>query len=311
MRLPNFFVVGTPKAGTTALYHYLAQHPGIYMSPIKEPAFFAPDLFQLKNRLGTVEVKREELLAYLDGPMIERRSGVINEWELYLKLFKKVRHEAAIGEVSANYLGSSCAPQAIREAIPEAKIIMILRDPVDRLYSQYSEAAAEGQAGGDFLAWVEEQQTDEERLQPRLGAVWNGFYARHVHRYREHFPENQIRIYLYSEYRRAPLTTLREIFTFLGVEPDFPADVSRRHNVTLQPRSLAIQNATAPIRRILRKTLPAGVRDVLRSRIHRPPRRLTRHERAAILKIYEDDIRELQTLLHRDFSDWLEETSQR
>ncbi len=85
--LPNFFVVGAPKAGTTSLYNYLDQHPAIYMSPVKEPAFFAPDLVELKQQLGIAEPDDTELRAYLDGPMTQRRSGVVTEWEQYLKLF--------------------------------------------------------------------------------------------------------------------------------------------------------------------------------------------------------------------------------
>jgi len=305
MGAPNFFVVGTPKAGTTALYYYLDQHPSIYMSPIKEPAFFATDLFELKRQLGTVEADPNELQAYLNGPMTERRNGVISDWEDYLKLFKNVRQETAVGEVSANYLGSSVAPRAIRERIPHARILIMLRDPVDRLYSQYSEALAEGEAQPEFLSWVDEQREAEEKLDPRLGAVWNGFYARHVTRYRAHFPEEQIRIYFYQDYRKTPRQTLKDIFTFLEVDPDFETDMSRRHNVTLQPRSRILQTATAPVRTVLRHLLPSEVREGLKSKIHRRPRQLTAAERRAVLRIYQQDIRELQDLVKRDLSEWI------
>lgn len=130
---PNFFVVGAPKAGTTSLYNYLGQHPAIYMSPIKEPAFFATDLFEVKRQMGRPTADPADLRTYLDGPMSEPRAGVISEWEQYLKLFKNVRQETAIGEASGNYLASSSAPSAIRDRIPHARIIMLLRDPVHRL----------------------------------------------------------------------------------------------------------------------------------------------------------------------------------
>jgi len=296
--VPNFFVVGAPKAGTTALYHYLGQHPAIYTSPIKEPAFFAADLFEHKRRLGLVEPDPDGLRAYLDGPMTERRSGVISEWEQYLKLFKNVRQETAIGEVSGNYLASNCAPRAIRERIPHARIIMMLRDPVDRLYSQYSEAAGRGQAELDFLPWVEQQQVLEAASQPRLGAVWNGFYAQHLKRYLENFPPQQVRANLYQDYRRSVHLVLRDLFQFLNVDPDFTADVSRHHNVTLQRRSI-------PFRNVLRRVLPRRVVHRLRAATFKRPRQITPHERAAVLRIYEDDIRELQRMLERDLSDWL------
>jgi len=186
--LPNFFVVGAPKAGTTSLNNYLDQHPAVYMSPIKEPAFFAADLFERTRQLGLAEEDTSELRVFLDGPMTGRRSGVIREWEQYLKLFKNVGQETAVGEVSGNYLGSGSAPGAICERIPHARIVMILRDPVERLFSQHSQAVGNGDARPEFLLWVEEQQALEATWEPKLGAVWNGFYARHVERYLKYFP---------------------------------------------------------------------------------------------------------------------------
>jgi hypothetical protein len=301
--LPNFFVVGAPKAGTTALYHYLGQHPAVYMSPIKEPAFFATDLFEHRKRLGKI-ADTDALRAYLDGPMTERRSGVIDDWNLYLKLFKNVRHETAVGEVSGNYLASAAAPREICDRIPRARIIMMLRDPVDRLYSQYSQAVSRGDARPGFLRWVEEQQTAEATYQPKLGAVWNGFYARHLRRYLDHFPKQQVRTYFYEDYRRSPREVLRDLFAFLSVDADFSPDMSLEHNVTWQPRSVRLQKASAPLRRVLRKFLPPGV-GLLRWTTHKRPERLTDSERAAVLPIYEEDIQQLQSMLGRDLSAWL------
>jgi hypothetical protein len=302
--LPNFFVVGTPKAGTTSLYNYLDQHPSIYMSPVKEPAFFAPDLVELKQRLGIADPDDPELRAYLDGPMTERRSGVVSEWEQYLKLFKNVTRETAVGEVSGNYLGSTRAPASICERLPHARIVMILRDPVERLFSQHAEAVANGQARRDFLAWVEEQQAREAGWQPPMGAVWNGFYARHLARYRACFPARQLQILRYEDYAAAPLKVLRTLFTFLDVDPDFPVDVSRRHNVTLQPRFLRLRRASASLGPGLRRVLPARVVQALSSSTRRRPPAITARERAHVLRIYEPDIREL-CALGLDVSNWL------
>src|SRR5437868_13827253 len=95
---PNFFLVGAAKTGTTSLYHYLVRHPGIFMSPIKEPCFFAPEVADLgPDGRGTGTADAEALRAYLDGPMREKRGhGLVLDWEDYLKLFKHVRDESAI-----------------------------------------------------------------------------------------------------------------------------------------------------------------------------------------------------------------------
>jgi hypothetical protein len=303
--LPNFFVVGAPKAGTTSLYNYLDQHPAIYMSPVKEPAFFAPDLLELKQELGIAEPDDTELRAYLDGPMTQRRNGVITEWEQYLKLFKNVTRETAVGEVSGNYLGSTRAPAMIRERLPHARIVMMLRDPVERLFSQHAEAVANGHARREFLAWVEEQQAREATSQAPLGAAWNGFYARHLARYRACFPARQLQIFRYEDYSAAPLSVLRTLFTFLDVDPEFPVDISRRHNVTLQPRFVRLRRASASLRAPLRRVLPARFTRALSSATRRRPPAITPRERAHVLRIYEADIRELQRMLDLDVSAWL------
>src|SRR5581483_3154382 len=103
-RLPNFFIVGAPKAGTTSLYHYLGQHPQIYMCPVKEPCHFAPEV---NPENFSPEYKREAMCearameAWLRGPRLEKRfSGYVPEWADYLSLFDAVSSEIAIGEAS-------------------------------------------------------------------------------------------------------------------------------------------------------------------------------------------------------------------
>src|ERR1022692_3981582 len=110
---PNFFIVGAPKAGTTSLCSYLGQHPQIYMSPIKEPSYFASELrpenfhprFQPRMKREVENVRQ-----YLSGPMTEQRfGGPVVEWESYLRLFQNARQGQAIGEGSASYLWSASA----------------------------------------------------------------------------------------------------------------------------------------------------------------------------------------------------------
>ncbi len=131
--LPNFFVVGAGKSGTTSLYHYLRQHPQIYMSPVKEPCYFASEI-RVENYDSTLYRHIPGLSRQLpqltnDG----RRSGwLVSEWEDYARLFKEVEAETAIGEASAAYLWSETAAGNIASCVPDARIIMILRDPSER-----------------------------------------------------------------------------------------------------------------------------------------------------------------------------------
>jgi hypothetical protein len=307
--VPNFFVVGAPKAGTTSLYFYLDQHPSVYMSPIKEPCFFAPEVvdFTPQARLRFV-ADGPALQAYLEGPMKEKRStGITLEWEQYLKLFKHVRDESAVGEVSGNYFGSSGAPAAIRTRIPHARIIMMLRDPVDRLFSQYAGARATGVTSVTFGQWVAEQMSAEAERRPPFGPVWTGKYAVHLKRYLDCFPPAQVHVCLYDDYARAPETTLRELFTFLGVDPNWQVDVKSRHNVTLVPRWPVVHRLLSPsARRAVSSIVPTRIAKRARARYFtRTPLRPTREERAWVIQIYQDDIRTLEGMLQRDLSAWL------
>src|ERR687894_3261543 len=115
MTMPNFFIIGAQKAGTTSLYYYLKQHPQIYMSPRKEPHFFKGMHSELRKS--------------------GRGLPPVTDLGDYQALFRGVTDEKAIGEASASYLYSPKAPALIKSSIPDAKLIAVLRNPADRAYS--------------------------------------------------------------------------------------------------------------------------------------------------------------------------------
>jgi hypothetical protein len=170
-RLPNFFVVGAPKAGTTSVWRYLDQHPDVFMSPIKEPAFFSPEMVKVSDGTSARQAReRRDIQAFLDGPMTERRhEGFVVEWETYCRLFRDARAERAIGEGTVSYLGSLAAPEAIRQRIPDARIVMILRDPAERLFSHYKAARAMQRTSLGYAAWADEQRRLDAS---RSGVPW-------------------------------------------------------------------------------------------------------------------------------------------
>ena len=138
--VPNFFIAGAPKAGTTSLYHWLAAHPQVYMSPIKEPSYFSlearPENFAPEFQ-ANMRRQMAQLSACEGGSVQSRFQGFVAEWEGYLRLFARVTNETAIGEASVFYLWSKTAAQGIAERVPHARILLILRDPAERAFSQY------------------------------------------------------------------------------------------------------------------------------------------------------------------------------
>jgi len=232
--LPNFFIAGAPKSGTTSLYHYLDQHPEIYMSPVKEPNYFASEI-RLEHFSDNLRPRAEQdvapLRAYLDGPLRDKRfGGLVTEWSDYLKLFRDAQGHKAIGEASVCYLWSESAARNIRHSIPNARIILVLRNPVEMVFSMYLHTVRSLGKRHTFREAInmglEQRGGKIDFMHPFLDM---GLYHQQVKRYLETFPDQQIRIYLYQEYETEPVRMLADIFRFLNVDPAFSPDLSKRY----------------------------------------------------------------------------------
>lgn len=307
-RTPDFFVIGAPKAGTTSLYHWLREHPSIGMSPIKEPCFFAPEVIDYTPESRTAwEADAPGLREWLDGPLTtSREHGIVLDWDDYRSLFRHAGNALAVGEVSGNYLQSWQAPVGIRERIPDARIILMLRDPADRMFSHFTSAMAAGAVRGTFGDWIEEQRLAESRRDPPFGPIRTGMYATHLRRWRRAFPDAQIRVLFHEDFRADPDRTMRDLFEFLGVA-HYPVDTTRLHNVTRVPRWPLLRGAVSRLRPVAAALLPDGVLFRAKDWYRTPPRfQATAAERIRLIDIYRDDILDLQTLTGRDLSAWLD-----
>lgn len=303
MIMPNFLVIGAQKAGTTSLYHYLAQHPQIYMSPLKEPAFFdfegqEPDFCGPRDR---------ELYRF-----------VVTDIESYRQLFQRVSNEIAIGEASPHYLYSSRAPERIKHYIPNAKLIAILRNPVDRAYSGFLHAIRdEREPLTDFAQALREE---EKRIEKNWEYLWRykhmGFYYVQLKRYFSLFARSQIKVYLYEDLNNNTVALLRDICQFLNVDETLSFDMLNRHHVSGIPKNrlfnqLLIKLPTINFVNISLKFLLPSKK--LRQRVYlnlknqnlvKP--KLPISVRNELIQLYREDILNLQDLIERDLSKWLE-----
>lgn len=302
MTMPNFLIIGAGKSGTTSLYHYLRQHPQVYMSPVKEPKFFA------------VEGKKLDFRGPNDEISMNR--GSITDINAYQALFRNVTNERAVGEASPLYLYSPEAPGRIKHYIPEAKLIAILRDPVERAYSSFLQRVQKGQEPlGDFAQAL---QGEEARLRDNWAPRWQskqiGFYYTHLKRYYDTFDAGQIRVCLYEDLRADPVALAQDVFRFLEIDDSFIPDTSLRHNVSGIPKSRALQALVSRpnmIKSVVKLLLPAGVRQhiavSLQTRnIAEPPPPLDQDVRKELVGMYREDILKLEQLIGRDLSSWLE-----
>jgi hypothetical protein len=309
LRLPNFFLAGVAKAGTTALHSYLNQHPQVFMSPNKEPWFFGiADLLAPPygaDVLNALKRDRLWLQAYLDGPQEPGIWRYVMEWDDYVRLFRDVRDEAVIGEASTGYLWLPSAAGAIRSKLPDARFAFVLRDPADRLFTLYL-LNLEREPHVTFRAWFH-ATLQARHLWPSI--VGAGRYATHLQRYFGIFPRHHIRIYLYEDFRADPRRLLRDLFGFLGVQPDYPIDLSRRHNETNVLRFPVLHMLR---RRVLGEAsllrwLPEGARRTLRRVYRRRREEITMDpgDRRMVIDYYRDEILRTADLISRDLSAWL------
>jgi len=206
MRQPDFFIVGAPKCGTTAMDEYLKQHPEIFMSETKELHFFGKDL-----KFNCPRITREQ----------------------YLSHFSKAKMEKRIGEASVWYLHSKTAAREIREFCPSASIIIMLRNPVDMLYSLHSQLLYTGDEDiADFEAALN-AESDRKRglripqcMTPVSALFYRDVvkYTEQVQRYLDVFGQDNVHIIVFDEFKKNTPEIYRKTLRFLGVNPDFQPD---------------------------------------------------------------------------------------
>lgn len=292
MTLPNFLVIGAAKAGTTSVYEYLGQHPQIFMSPAKETFYFLPE------------------------------SSYSVDFDTYQSLFDGVSKEVAIGEATPMYLHSPEACQRIKQLIPNAKLIAVLRNPVDRAYSNYLDRLYDGRESiADFHQACEaEKARRSTNIEAFAFYKSQGFYFAQLSHYLKAFDRSQLKILLFEDLKLEPEAFMQDIYRFLGVDADFTPDLTVRRNTAGKNRHFASSRKHEAILEKLRILKPITIR-LIPDRLHRtaaskvgglvrqnvsqkmPP--LTAAVRAELISMYRDDILRLQDLINRDLSSWL------
>jgi len=304
MSLPNFLIIGAAKAGTNALYHYLRQHPQVYMSPWKEPKFFA---FESEADLGFRAANGR------DAPV---NASVILDQAEYEKLFDEASEdELARGEASTHYLYVEKSPARIKALIPDAKLIAVLRNPVDRAFSSYQHLVRDDLEPLDFGAALD---AEPQRIAEHYAYLYRyadmGFYCEQLERYEQTFPENQLCVLLYDDLRSDPEDTCRRIFSFLGVDESFVPDMSGEYNRSGVPTNRLMHrllNPSAPMKRRLWSVTPRFARErLLDAQTRMVNRNLQRQtmpepERERLREVFREEVGRLEQRLGRDLSHWL------
>jgi len=310
--LPTFLIIGAAKSGTTSLYQYLGQHPEVYMSPEKEPHFFAFKDHPL-NFKGPG-----------DGKIIERTTPSLPE---YQKLFEEAEPSMAVGEASPSTLYIPVAASRVAHHLPEARLIAILRNPIDRARSNFYTMLIQGREPcSDFETAL---QKEKARIAANWSMFWHykqiGFYHAQLSRFYDLFDHSQIHVCLFEEFIDDTVRVVQDIFRFLNVDPTFVPDTSTRHNPSGQPRSWILHwlLQLAGIGTKVRETLPSALTKEIGERARPIIRQIRRWKKGLIQKnlerpslsdetrtqlqdVYREDVLHLQDLIDRDLSHWLD-----
>lgn len=241
LKLPNFFIVGLPKAGTTALYTFLKKHPDIFLPEVKEPYYFSKDFHEELDKFY-----ENQSATYLR----KRREFSYRNFYDYKQLFSDVNNEKAIGEASVHYIFSEVAAELIHDFKPDSKIIICLRNPFDfiRSWFQWNKYIflAEGAEDLEEALQLENKRKQgypEKVLVPpvsHLRYLYTAKYSIHIKRYIKLFPSSNIKIVLFEDFKKDSLGVITDIFKFLNVDPEFNPKIERV-NKSFLPRSIFLR----------------------------------------------------------------------
>jgi hypothetical protein len=299
--LPDFFVAGAPKSGTTALHAALARHPGLYLSAVKEPKFFLTDgPPPAQGGPGDAKTYREHVWRRAD----------------YEALFAAAPPGALRGESTPFYLYSREAQQRIKALVPAARLILVLRDPIERAHSNWTHLWSAGLDPIDDF--VQACGAEEQRIAAGWADFWHyrrlGLYGQQLQHLYSVFPPAQVLLFRYRDLVDNPVRTLDMICAFLGVAQGIVSEVPRE-NVTAHPEHTRRHQALSKVLRAgsaVTAWMPGhtgkSVIDRLESTLQNgaaPRRPLTWEQRQSLIPYFEADVRLLSDLTGEDFSDWV------
>lgn len=308
--IPNFFIVGAAKAGTTSLYQYLNAHNDLYFSPVKEPHHFSTDI--KTNEFTSIYKRNIDNLPedfYQKKPKDSIQNVFVRNKAQYLKLFQWADGEKAIGECSTSYLYSKKAADNIRAFNPDSKIVIALRNPADRTYSHYLMAVRFGFTQLPFRkALHKDFNLNKKGWGKSELFIELSLYHDQIKRYMELFPKEQIKIILFDEFKKDPLQTINQICDFLDIEPLSSVE-DKKHNAALMPKSKNFN------RLMVNTGFKSKVSDILNEKAKDKLRRiffqdkkipkLSKEDRAYLQDIFRADIIKTSQLINRDLSHWL------
>lgn len=300
-KLPNFLIVGAAKSGTTSIHYFLKQHPQIFMSTVKEPKFISAQFLTFPFRgIGDSDVEKT----------------VCKDISSYRSLFEKVKDEKILGEASTDTLYyAEKSVEVIKKTLGNPKILIVLRNPVDRAFSNYIHLVKDGR---ENLSFADALDQEEYRIKNNWDYFWHykslGMYYQQVRSFLENFPE--VQIFLFEQLKENMAQLIKEVFTFLEVDASYeikntetPLNVSGIPKNKVMQKFLSTHNIFFRTgRKMLHDTFLEDPLAKFAANLRK--KNLTRKKldsgmRKSLVEFYRKDILKLSDLIHEDLSHWL------
>jgi hypothetical protein len=284
----DFFIVGAPKAGTTSLYHYLSEHPQVEMSSQKEPDYFSDKaihqqgMYYGKNRVNTLD-KYESLFV--------QKEGVV------------------YGEGSVSYLFYDNVAEDIKKYNPNAKIIIMLRNPIERAFSHYLMDYRLGLVSDSFENIITKKSKHKNAHLFYQQYIEVSKYANQIQRYLDFFEKENILFIDYEDFKNNVSKTVDQVYDFLNISTEFAADINTKYNTFTMPKNKGIRfiYSFVFLRKILTFFLPIYLVKNIRAFLFKADKKpeLLKETRSQLSIIFNNDIKKLEEVLGKNYSKWI------
>lgn len=288
----DFFVIGVARGGTTSLYHYLQQHPGIFLPKVKECNFFS-----------SVESLDKEVYAN-PKPGKEYHMRIIRSKEVYDALFTEAQPGQLKGEISPAYIWDPTSAKRIYEHNKNAKIIVSLRNPIERAYSHYLM---------HYHTGYERSPSFEEALEASRKEIWGGgnqylemgLYHDQLKAYYELFDPERIKVIISEEWTKKNGDALNDIYQFLGLDAVTNTDLEESHNASVQLKNKGLLDflRTETIKKSINRVLPEKAKEKIKEHIfykESEKRSLDKTTYDSLKEYFTEDLRKTEKLIGKD-----------
>lgn len=288
---PNFLVIGAPKSGTTSLFYYIKQHPEIYLPVQKELHYFSFD----------------KLVMNSNGPKDSQvLDGLCRTKDEYIKHYRNVKNEKAIGDISPSYLYYETHDK-IKHELGLVKIVVILRNPVEKAYSQYMHMVRDQREG---LSFYDALLAEDERKKNGWSDIWryaeSSLYSDRLNAFIDSFGRENVHVIIFDDFIKNPNNEVRKLFLFLGVNQNITVNTQSAYNRTGEARSIVIAEILgnkSRLKNIVKSLIPSSLRIKMRLKIMdintKEKRGMDKASKNYLMKYFKEDMLNLENILDR------------